>query len=205
MAQQPCREPIEFAAGDTLTFTRSISDYLASAGWALTYELRGGSQPIEFASIADGDSHKVTVTAAVTATWLPGDYVLAGYAIKGAERHQIYVGDFPVSADFQSSPGDEPVTTFAQRMVEKLELVMEGKADNDLLESRIGETMFKYLSPAELRTEHGYWVSVRRQEIAKERAKSGLPTGNKIRPMFRVATPGAGVGMFGRGSGYGGW
>jgi hypothetical protein len=185
------REPQQFTSGDTLSFERNLPDYPASDGWSLLYELRGGAQPIEFSSVADGGNHSVTVAASDTALWLPADYVLVGFAVKGAERQQIYYGQLQVLENFPATPGDAPQKTFAQQMVENLEAVMLGKAGNDLLESNIGETRFKYLSPEQLRMEHGYWVSVRKNEIAIQKAKEGRPTGNKIRP--RMAVKGVGL------------
>lgn len=194
------REPIQFVAGDSLIFQRSLAQYPPSAGWSLLYELRGVAQPISFASTPSGNVHQINVASAVTAQWLPGDYVLTGFAILAAgERHQIYYGDLPIYADATQAPGIGDMRTHAQKMVDLLESVMLAKAGDDLAASSIGETHFKYLTPAELRLEHGYWKSVRQQEIARERAKAGLPTGNKIRPVMRVKSPGVSVGMFGYG------
>jgi len=60
-------EPIQITAGDTLSWQRSFSNYPASAGWQLTYELRGNGQAIEFSSTANGDTHVILVSAAITA------------------------------------------------------------------------------------------------------------------------------------------
>lgn len=200
------REPQEFSAGDTLTFERSLPDYPASAGWSLDYELRGGAQAISFQSTADGDAHKVTVTPATTATWAPGSYVLTGYATLAStgERHQFYYDTFTIWENKQTAAPDAPEKTFAQQMVEQIELVLLAKAGNDLAASKLGETQFQYMTHEQLRAEHGYWVTVRRQEIAKLNAKSGRPTGNKIRPRINVCPSGP---VFGSQwpTGYGGW
>lgn len=205
MSQIPSREPIEFSAGDTLAFKRSLADYRATDGWSLVYEGRGQSQPIEFSSTADGADHSITVDAATTATWLPGEYALAGFAVKGSERHAIYMATLNVLPNLQAAPADEPVQTHAQKMVALYETAMLAKAGDDILETRIGETAFKYMTPEQMRTEHGYWVSVRRNELARENARSGRPTGNKVKPMFRVMSPGPSVGMADVRSGYLGW
>ena len=202
--QQRWREPEEIAAGDTLTFNRRLSDYPATDGWSLLYVLRGGAQDIEFTSTADLDTHSITVPAATTAAWLPADYILAGYAVNADQRFQVYEGPLTVAPNLPAAP-EQNVKTFAQQMVENLEAVMLGKAGGDLLESRIGETQFRYLSPEQLRVEHGYWVTVRNHELAMIRAASGRPTGRKIRPLFRVQSQQPSVGMFGKGTGYLGW
>ncbi len=206
MANTLWREPIQLVAGDTLAFNRSLPDYPASQGWSLLYELRGGAQPISFQSTPiNGDAHSLSVDAATTATWLAGDYVLSGFAINGAERHRIYYASCPIRPNAVAEPGDVPKQTFTQKMIANLEAVMLGSASDDLLESRIGDTQFRYLSPLELRTEYAFWKEIRRQEVARQRAANGLPTGNKIRPLFKVKSPGPSAGQFGFGTGYQGW
>lgn len=207
MAQTITREPIELCSGDTLSFTRTLSNYLPSAGWSLKYELRGGNQVIEFVSTASGSSHLISVPAIDTANWISGEYVLFGYAINGAQRNQIYEGSVTINLDAPASLGNVPVKTFAQKMVEALEaqLLVVTAGGVGLKSSRIGETMFEYQTYEELNRMHGYWVGVRANEIKRERAKMGLPTGNKIRPVMRVTNTGfpgyAGIGynsLFGR-------
>jgi hypothetical protein len=189
------REPITVAAGDTVSFTRKLYEYPASQGWNLDYEIRGGAEPISFQSTPNGDLHVIYLAPAVTALWLPGQSYMAGYASNGTDRERIYCGELTIAPNLEGARGDLPIKTFAQRMVEKLERVMEGTADSTLLESRIGETQFKFLTPQQLTWWHGYWKGQRRQEIAKERAQNGLPTGNKIRPVARVCFSGGGLGV----------
>lgn len=194
MSQLLCREPLEFAAGDTLSFERAFSSYPASQGWVLDYEMRGtgnaSGQPISFQSVADGDDHAVIVPAATTAGWLAGSYTLAGYAVNNSssQRHQIYEGQLSVKTNLQTAGGSDVQPTFAQQMVQMLESILIGK--NDLTESRIGETIFRYESIIAVRQEHGYWKSVRRNEIAIERAKAGLPAGNITRPVINITSLG---------------
>lgn len=203
------REPQEFSAGDTLIFERSLPDFPASAGWSLDYELRGQTQAISFQSVADNDAHKITVLPAVTVQWIPGSYVLTGYALLAStgERHRIYYGTLDVFENKIGLAGDAPEKTFAQQMVEQIELVLLAKAGNDLALSRLGETEFRYMTHEQLRMEHGYWKSVRLNEIAKLNAKQGRPTGNKIRPRMNVSGSGPIFGSQWPGGlgGYGGW
>lgn len=200
----PQREPEEFSAGDTLAFTRSLPDYPAP-DWSIVYELTGNNAPrIEFLSSASNSNHSITVDAATTAGWLPGDYVLAGYAVSGAERHRIYYGQIKVYPNVPRAAGNEDTRTFAQKMVEMLEgLLLQG---GGLLESRVGDSMFRYQTLEEVRAEHGYWKNVRRNELQHERARSGKRPGNKIRPRFNITMsgPAAGSGQSWP-SGYGGW
>lgn len=206
MATTQRREPDELAQGDTLAFTKSLGDYPASAGWSLVYEMRGQGQDIEFSSTASGDDHVLGVAAVATAQWLPGGYVLAGYAVNTTgERHQIYEAPFVVGQNLQGAPGEIEVKTFAQKMIEQIETAMLAKAGDDLAASQVGDSRFQLLTPEQLRTEHGYWKQVRANEVALQRAKEGKPTGMKIKPRVNVMSTGPLIGMQIWRGGYGGW
>lgn len=181
------REPQEFAAGDTLLFERSLPDYPAPT-WSLLYEARGGAQPISFTSVPDGLDHSITVLPAVTATWLAGNYNLAGYAVNGStgERHQIYLASLTITENFQVALGNEPQLTFEAQMLANLETVLLAKSTGDLLESSIENSRFRYLSLEEVRKERDYYFMVVNNQKAKQNAKMGRPTGNKIRPNVNI-------------------
>lgn len=189
MSQTNWREPDTLAAGDTLAFTRRLSDYLASAGWYLTYELRGGAQAIEFSSMASGDNHAISVAGALTSLWLVTDYTLYGYAINGSDRHQIYVGDFTVTVNAQAAGPDAVVTTHYQRMVTLLEAVMEGKATHDLKVTKIEMSVVERLTFAEMADAYAKYKQLRNGEIDAERVANGQPSRNKIHPFFNITQP----------------
>lgn len=189
------REPIVFTAGDTLLFKRAIGAYPASQGFALHYDIRGQGQPISFDSTADGDAHSLTVSALDTSAWLPGECEMFGFAVNGDQRFQVYQGQIEIRQNVDSGQPNEPDKTHAQKMVEIIETVMLAQAGNPLAQSQVGESNFRYLSPEQLRTEHGYWKLVRLNEIAKERAAAGLPTGTKTKTVFNIVpTSGFGFG-----------
>src|ERR1700744_5173154 len=106
MVPQRHFEPVQIVQGDTINFIRYFGNYPASQGWQLQYNLRGGAQPIQFSSVADGDSHVVSVTAAITATWLPNQYEMQGFAINTTtqERERIYFNNLLISKDLSVAP-----------------------------------------------------------------------------------------------------
>ncbi len=121
----PTIEPITLQAGDTLTFTKSFSDFGADDGWALTYRLvsRLGLTAIDVSATADGSDFEVNVPAATTALWGPGDYTLYGFVTKSPDRYQVYKGVFtvtpdPASVDFVDS------RSYLEKVLEKLEAVI---------------------------------------------------------------------------------
>lgn len=187
------REPLQLAAGDTVSFLKNLPDYPASQGWSLEYEL-SGNLSFQFASVASGDSHQVDVAAADTALYVPGNYELRGFAVNAGTggRAQIYQAPCPVTPNL----GAVVQKTFAQKMVDVIESVLLGKAAHDILESDVEGTRIKRLSPAELRKEHAYWFTVRQNEIDGERATAGLPSRNKIKPRFQITSTGPLLGGF---------
>lgn len=191
-------EPIQITAGDTLYWCRNFSDYPASGGWSLDYELRGGAQPISFQSVANGDEHDITVASAVTALWLPAQYIMEGYAINPgtSERERIYKNNVLVSLNYQGAAPDVVVTTHAQRMLSLIEAVQEGTATHDIIESDIEQTRIKKMSRKELRDEYNYWRSIRMNEIRVLNAKSGRSNGRNRYEVF-VDPAGQTIGQFG--------
>ena len=60
-------EPARVTAGDTIAWTKTLSDYPASAGWVLAYTLINAGAKITITAAASGDDHAVTVLAATSA------------------------------------------------------------------------------------------------------------------------------------------
>lgn len=71
-----------------------FDDYLASAGWTLTYYLRGvGSIDVVAVADVDGEGYSVTVPAATTAPYLAGKYeFIARVSNVGLENYTVDSG-----------------------------------------------------------------------------------------------------------------
>lgn len=196
MAQIKTREPLEIVAGDTLDFTRSLSDFPATNGWSLKYELRGGGQAIEFTSTADGAAHHVKVEEDVTALWLPGDYVLTGYAIEAAtgDRHTIYLANCAVLVDQAAAPAEQDTSTHAQRMLQLTEARLEEMAQHVLNRSNVQETEFERVNRLELLKLRNHYKAEVANEQDRQRAQSGQKSRNKVTPLFNI-TPNSPIGV----------
>lgn len=189
MSQQKNHEPYTLAAGDSISFRKTLPDFPASDGWTLKYELRGQQVPIEFASTSDGDSHVLSVDAATTAAWIPGDYAFVGYAELGTERTEFFKASLTVTADLETQSGDVPVTTHAQRMLVKLEAVLEGKAGDDILDSEIEGTVIRRMPLADVYKMRAKYKRERQSEIAQENVANGRASGRKIVVSLNVTGP----------------
>lgn len=191
-------EPVRITAGDTVSFVRGFGNYLPSNGWILKYELRGGAQPIEFSSTAQGQSHAILVNAADTATWLPATYIMEGYAENAGtgERERIYFNNLVVGINLEASQGDVNVETHWQKMLRLLEVVMQGKAQHDILDSDVDLTRIRRMSPSELTDFYDYCLIRRQNEVAAANAQAGRSNGRNRLVQF-VDPAGGNIGQFG--------
>lgn len=187
------REPLELSSGDSIVFTRIFSLFRASLGWSLIYEVQGlGGAGFSFTSTANVDSHSISVSSTTTSLWPAGEALLVGYAVNptliaGGERTTIYRGALTIRPNFAAATDNPPpVQTFAQQMLAALEIQLLALAKLAMVETRSQDALFRFTQIETLRAEHGYWSQVRQQEIAKERAKAGLPTGNMILPRMNI-------------------
>ena len=185
------QEPQTFAAGDTLIFQRYLRDYSPANGWSLLYEVRGNGQPITFVSAALGDYHGIQVDPAVTSLWAPAECVLAGYAVNGAERHQIYYGEFQIFPNEGSAQNVQPQTTHAQRMISLIEASLEKLAAHALETTNIEQTEIVRVKRLDLERQLAINKHIRMDEISQENIRAGRPSGNKIASQFNIINAGS--------------
>ena len=184
------REPTQITQGDTIEFTRCLPNQPATGGWSLLYALRGNGQAIEFTSTASGSDHAVLVPATTTELWLPADYQLEGWAVNtDGTRKQIYLAGLLITPDLATASPDVDVTTHAQRMLVLVEEQLEACAKNILLQTTVEGTTILRERRTELLMLRNRYIQERRGEIAAEKAKSGQPTGRKIRTIFAITQP----------------
>jgi hypothetical protein len=91
-----------FAAGTTVSYRRSLSEYPATAGWELRLYLAGVSVLSELAA-ADGADHVVTLTAAETAPLGAGTYTWEERVSQGSEVHTVASGTVVVEPDIATA------------------------------------------------------------------------------------------------------
>jgi hypothetical protein len=182
------REPLVFACGDSLVFERALRDFLPSAGWTLHYQLRGvnGEQAVpDFTSTASGDVHLIDVDGFAAAVE-PGDYLLVGYAVNGAERHQIYYGELTLSANLGGNASAPDQTTHAQRMIPLLEAQLERLAQHELDDSNVQQTEFRRVKRLDLERQLGINKEIRANEIAAQNVRNGRGSGREVRTIFAI-------------------
>jgi hypothetical protein len=178
-------EPQSFSAGDTVTWTESLADYLASAGWILNYRL-SGPQQIDLISVADGDDHKITITKAISADYGAGVYQWQSYVEKGTERFTIARGRIEILADLTQVEGtaEYDARSHVQKVFDAIKATIESRATKSQSEIVIAGRSLKYLDPGELITWYHHYEALVKQEQNAERINQGLKVSNKILTRF---------------------
>jgi hypothetical protein len=95
----PTIEPTRFRAGDTVSWSKSLSDYPASDSWVLHYRFINSTSKIDITAAADGSDHLVSVSAADSAAYRAGDYTWTSWVTKDAERYTIAGGRVTILPD----------------------------------------------------------------------------------------------------------
>lgn len=150
-------EPQTITAGDSLAWTRALTDFPASAGWTLHYGAACTSPvanaiTFDATTATDGTSYQVTVTPDQTAAWLPGRYLWSAFVTRDtptAERHTLFRGSFTVLPD----PAATAVALgHAQRTLTLIEAALEGRIPRGLEETTIDGQQITRIAILDLHT-----------------------------------------------------
>lgn len=180
------RMPQQVTAGDTLAFSRTLSDYSSADGWTLSYALVNASAQITFNGSADGaGGFDVEVAAATTAAWITGDYRFQEYATKGAERHTTDRGDVTIKPNLATATTLETRTDW-EVILDQLIAAYKAMSNGEIKTATIShnDRTTQYRSLEELATA----INKAQQQVGLERQRdrvaSGLPAGNRIQVRF---------------------
>ena len=163
----PTAAPATLRAGDTASWQISLADYPAGDGWSLEYTLIGASGKITLTSAASGNDHRITVAAATTAGWAPGQYAWQCRAKKGAEAYTVNTCSAEILADFASLTASDQ-RSFAEKTLAAIEAWIENH-DLAVAEYEIAGRRMKYIPVAELLTLRDKF----RREVRTTAGKSG--------------------------------
>lgn len=118
------KEPLEIFAGDSLSWSKTLSDFPATE-WTLTYRIlaQQGAAAQTLTATADGSDFLITVDAENTADWVPATYQLIGFVESSSERVQIYSGKLTVKPDPATVTALDS-STYLEKILAKLEAVI---------------------------------------------------------------------------------
>jgi len=184
----PEGEPLEVVVGDFLQWKRSdfVADYPSSA-YSAEYVARitgGGSNEIKLAGVGSADYYLFTVDSDTSADFEPGYYHWQLEITQTSSGNRIIVdqGDFTAIPDLDDNQADPRI--HAEKMITKIETILEGKADSDVSNYSIAGRSISKMSFDELLAARDLY---RRELVEHERKallKRGKSNGATIKVRF---------------------
>ena len=179
----PAAEPELIYAGQTLQWSRSLSDYPADT-YTLKYYLSGPADVTLTAAAYNTTDHLISETAATTAAWTYGIYEWRCFAEITATGEKRFVDKGFITV--KTTAGK----SHAKTMLDAIEAILEGRAtskDLDLVAKGIGDVNIAK-KPELLIQWRNVYRSEYSAEVANENRINGKSTNSKIRVRFRPAS-----------------
>jgi len=179
--------PETIRAGDTVKVKRSdIGTDYPNSTYTAKFEARCFDHKVDTISItatADGDDYLFTFLATATANYHVGDWAFIITVTDGTNRVTVDEGTFKV---LQNIPTDNTTDTrsHARIVLDKIETLLEGKADADVQNYSINNRSLTKMSIDELLKWRDYYRTEVLREKRIERAKSGKGSGNRVLVRF---------------------
>lgn len=187
-ANAPEGEPTEVVVGDFVQWKRSdlVADYPVATHSA-EYVARitgGGATEHKIAATENADYYLFTITSSESATYDAGLYhwQLEITQTSSGNRIVVDIGDFEFIPDMDDNQADPRI--HAEKMLTKIESLLEGKADSDVSSYSIAGRSLTKLSFQELVDARDYY----RREVVKHKndalVKRGKKNGSTIQVRF---------------------
>lgn len=182
------KEPKFFFKGDTVIWKRTdISTDYPNDSYTMSWKaiLESNANTSFTATVTtDGSAYKFTLDNSATASYTEGVYhwVLKVTQDSDSETAIIDTGDIEVKYDAFNHAGD--TRSHAKIMLDKIESILQDKADSDVSSYSIGNRSLSKMSPDELLQWRDYYKAEYNRELRKERIDRGEGTGNTVKVRF---------------------
>jgi len=184
-ANAPTSVPTEFYVGDFVQFkiTTLGSDYPNTDYTArlVSRIATGASSEFTVTATASDSDYLFTILSATTAGFTPDHYHWQIEIERNSDNERIIVdrGHWDISTDY-----DENVDPRSHNeiMLQKLESLLEGKADSDVSSYSIAGRSLNKLGPAELLE----WRDYYKREVASEKRAEAIKHGRKSKSTILV-------------------
>lgn len=162
----------DLVTGETLNYTVSVAEYVAADGWVLRLVLspRAGGTVYTVDSVPGGDDHLLTVSAAVTATWAPGQYAWEIWALRNGEQYRLEAGQIRVLAGLLGATGGQDTRSEAEQGLQAIDALLAGKATSGVQRYTINGRELQSYSLTELLKLRQHLVA----EVASQRRAAGI-------------------------------
>lgn len=178
--------PEQIRAGDTVKVKRSdIGTDYPNSTFTAKFQARGlgqHSQTFSVTATADGSDYLFTFTATATASYTVDDYRFIVTVESGSDRVTVDEGTIKILSDLPNANVEQ--RTHAQIVLDKIETLLQGKADSDVANYSINNRSLTKMSPDELLKWRDYYKAEVLRDKRIERAKSGQGSGNQVLVRF---------------------
>jgi len=183
----PTTEPQQFAIGDFVQWKREdiVGDYPVathSAEWVARLA-SGSSTEIKVAATEASTYYLFTIASTDSSAFTQGHYHWQLEITETATSNRIIIDTGTLDIDFDLDNNVDP-RSHAQVMIDKIESVLQGKADADVASYSINGRSLTKMSFEDLNSARDYYRKEYAKELQKERARSGDNTGATILVRF---------------------
>ena len=187
----PEKEPVTFFKGETVVWKRTDigADYSPSSHsmvWEASLETNGSTR-FSATVTESGTEYTFTLDNSNTANYTAGDYfwVLKVLQTSDSETLVIDSGKITVKDNFFATTGD--TRSHAKLMLEKIESILEGRADADVSSYSIQGRSLSKISIAELLQWRDYYKAEYQKEVARFRTGNKEGSGRVVKVQFNDA------------------
>jgi len=183
----PTTEPTHFAIGDFVQWKREdiVGDYPVathSAEWVARLA-HGTSSEIKVAATEASTYYLFSIASTDSAAFTQGHYHWQLEITETATSNRIIIDTGTLDIDFDLDDNVDP-RSHAQVMIDKIESVLQGKADADVASYSINGRSLTKMSFEDLNSARDYYRKEYAKELQKERARQGDNTGATILVRF---------------------
>lgn len=189
MAETPTTEPAAIRAGDTVTWTKTISDYPATDGWTLKYRAVNSAGKIDITATTSGADYAVALTAATTAAYTAGWYDVVGWVEKGsgptAERVTVETFRWQVTPDLAAAAtydGRSDARIIYDALLTAYKSAVASRAY--VQEYEIAGRRMRFASREEWLRELNFWKAQVAAEDRAAKIAAGQPAGARVLVRF---------------------
>jgi hypothetical protein len=175
----PIAIPERFHSGDTVTWTKKLSDYLPTDGWVLIYEIAGANTAKTITGTDNGDGTHLMMLSAALNDISAGAYAWQAYATKGTERYTIGSGTVNVLANLAYG-GATDVRSHAKITLDAIEATIENRATIDQRRMQIAGRLIERMPIEELIRLRSTYKNEYARELRAQRIANGLGSGRRI-------------------------
>ena len=188
----PEKEPISFYKGETVVWKRTDigADYAPSSHsmvWEASLETDGSTR-FSATVTESGTEYTFTLDDSATASYTAGDYIWFLKVIQDSDSEKLVIdsGKLTVKDNYFATTGD--TRSHAKVMVDKLESLLEGKADADVSSYAIAGRSLNKLTVEEMLKWRDYYKAEYQREIQEFRIGNNEGSGSVVKVRFDDAS-----------------